>query len=112
MSTPHLNRKLVLEAPQRLSDGAGGYIESWQALGTVWARVDARTGRETARGDAPVSTLSYRIIVRGAPFGDAQRPAPEQRFREGTRLFYIRAVAEHDIRGRYLTCFASEETAV
>lgn len=112
MKTPRLNRQLVLEAPERLSDGSGGFITAWQPLGTLWAEVIARTGRETAQSGAPISAMSYRILVRGAPFGSPQRPNPEQRFRDGARLFLIQAVAEEDLDGRYLTCFATEETAV
>ncbi|MEP2470244.1 phage head closure protein [Roseobacter sp.] len=112
MTTPRLNRRLLLEAPQRLSDGAGGYVETWQALGTVWAQITPRSGRETAQPIAAMSKMSYRILVRGAPVGDAQRPAPDQRFREGERLFTIQAVAENDANGRFLTCFATEEVAV
>jgi len=109
MTMPHLNRKLVLEAPLRVPDGAGGYTQSWTALGEHWADVSARTGRERAEAGVPVSTVSYRIVVRGAPFGAASRPMPEQRFREGPRLFVIQAVAERDPAGRFLICFADEE---
>lgn len=112
MKTPRLNRKLVLEAPQRTEDGAGGYVETWQALGTVWAQVTARTGREIVQSGAPISAMGCKIVVRGASFGDAQRPRPEQRFREGERVFVIQAVAENDANGRYITCFATEESTV
>lgn len=112
MKTPRLNRKLVLETPQNVADGAGGYVEAWQALGTLWAQVLARSGRETTQSDTPVSAMNYRITVRGAPFGSPERPTPDQRFREGARLFVIRAVAEDDANGRYITCFATEEIAV
>ncbi len=111
MSTPRLNRKLVLEAPVRSADGAGGYTEAWTALGSLWAEVTARSGSERAVGGASVSRVGYRIVVRGAPEGSDMRPAPEQRFVEGTRRFVIRAVAERDERGQYLTCFADEEVA-
>jgi hypothetical protein len=53
--------------------------------------------------------VPYRIIVRAAPVGDDRRPRPEQRFREGERLFRILAVAEADRGQHYLTCFAREE---
>ncbi len=112
MTVPRLNRQLVLEAPVRQSDGSGGYAIVWQALGSVWAQITARTGRETAQVGAPISAMSYRIVVRSAPYGAAERPKPEQRFREGTRLFLIQAVAEEDADGRYLTCFATEETVI
>lgn len=109
MSIPHLCRKLVLEAPQQVPDGAGGYVESWAALGEHWVEISSRTGRERAEAGVPVSSASYKIVVRGAPFGSAARPMPDQRFREGTRLFVIQAVAECDPAGRYLICFADEE---
>jgi head-tail adaptor len=32
------------------------------------------------------------------------------RFRDGARLYRIGAVSEADATGRYLVCFASEET--
>jgi head-tail adaptor len=112
MSHPHLNRPLVLEAPQRVNDGAGGYTELWQPLGTLWAQVRARTGREAVQGGVAVSRMGCKITVRAAPQGSPERPGPEQRFREGTRVFVIRAVTESDADGRYLICFADEEVAV
>ena len=43
---PHLSRQLVLEDPRRLPDGAGGYVESWSALGTLWAEVTAKADKK------------------------------------------------------------------
>jgi head-tail adaptor len=112
MSAPRLNRQLVLETPDVLSDGAGGFVQGWVPLGILWGAVTARTGRETALSGAPVSTMAYRVIVRGAPMGSDRRPAAQQRFREGDRIFTIQAVAEHDPDGRYLACFVNEEQVV
>ena len=112
MNVPMLNRPLVLETPERVPDGAGGYVEGWTALGTLWAQVEARTGRETATAGAPISRMAWKIVVRGAAFGAPERPKPEQRFRDGDRVYVIQAVAERDPEGRYLTCFADEELVV
>lgn len=110
--TPALTRPLVLEERVQTPDGAGGFIETWQARGTLWAEVKHRSGRETqARPAVAVSLTSYRITVRAAPFGSASRPQPDQRFREGARTYRILAVAEADSGARYLTCFANEEVA-
>jgi head-tail adaptor len=111
MSPVHLNRRLVLEGPVKLADGAGGFSQGWTVLGQMWADVTARTGRQRAEAGAPVSAVAYRIIVRAAPLGAAARPRPAQRFRDGARRFVIQAVAEHDPGGRYLICFAQEEVA-
>jgi head-tail adaptor len=108
MSRPVLSRRLVLEAPERVADGAGGYSESWVARGRIWAEVAPRgTGREV---DAAISRLSHKITVRAAPQGAPSRPTAAMRFRDGTRLYRIEAVTEADADGRYLICIASEET--
>ena len=57
------------------------------------------------------STVSWRITVRAAPYDSPSRPKPEQRFRAGSRIFRIVAVAEADHSARYLTCFAQEEVS-
>ncbi len=108
---PRLTRRLVLEAPQRAPDGAGGFVDSWAALGTLWAEVVARSGRERAGAGGALSHVPYRITVRGAPAGAPSRPRPEQRFREGARIFRILSVAEADAQGHYLICQAEEEGA-
>lgn len=110
MKVPVLGRRLVLEAPVEVADGAGGYARDWVALGAHWAEVTPGAGAEA--GDlVTVARVAVRIVVRGAPHGDAARPRPEQRFREGDRVFPIVAVTERDPRGHYLTCFAREEAA-
>jgi head-tail adaptor len=112
MKEVKLTRKLVLEEPQKVSDGAGGFTEVWLALGVLWADVRAGTGREReAAGLFTVSTVPYRITVRAAPHGAPSRPKPDQRFRDGERLFRIMAVTERDAEGRYLECYAREEVS-
>ncbi len=109
MREPVLNRQLVLETPQLSPDGAGGHVTSWQVLGSLWAEMRAGTGRERADGELPVAQQMWRITVPAAPYGAPSRPRPEQRFREGVRIFRILSVAEADPEGRFLTCIAKEE---
>lgn len=111
MKAVSLSRKLVLERPVVSPDGAGGFARNWQSLGDLWAEVVAVTARERDGGEVSLASARYRITVRGAPFGAEARPSPEQRFREGTRLFNILAVTERDHEGRYLTCHTTEERA-
>ncbi|KNG92761.1 head-tail adaptor protein [Pseudaestuariivita atlantica] len=107
--TVQLNRQLVLETLDRVPDGAGGFAEIWMPLGTIWADIRARSGRESAGEASALSVVTFRIIVRGAPQGSSMRPVAGQRFRDGGRVFLIEAVAENDAAGRYLVCFAKEE---
>lgn len=108
MTAPRLTRALVLEAPVRVPDGAGGFAAGWEPRGTLWAEVvPASGGRVAAEGLAP-QRLRHRITVRAAPSGAASRPVAGQRLREGARIFAITGVTERDAEGRYLLCFAEE----
>ena len=108
----NLNRHLVLETPERIADGAGGYVQTWRPVGEIWGEIVARTGREIAGGAVQLSSATYRITVRAAPVGAPSRPRPEQRLRCAGRVFKIEAVTDRDPAGRYLTCYATEEVAV
>jgi head-tail adaptor len=108
MSAPKLSRRLVLEARQSAPDASGGFNVSWVALGTVWADVSARTGREDFIAGQARPRVKYRILTRAAPDGAPSRPRPEQRFREGERVFTILTVAEWDPAGRFLEIYAEE----
>lgn len=107
----HLNRRLVLEAADRVSDGAGGYVESWQQLGVLWAEIRPGTGSERSEDFLTVSRVPMKVIVRAAPVGSPRRPLPDQRFREGGRIFRILSVTELDPQAHYLSCNAREEVS-
>lgn len=109
MTMPKLNRQLTLEAPQDIADGSGGFDRLWLPIGQHWAEVTPRTGRESTRGVAPTGHVSVHIKVRGAAIGHQARPRPEQRFRDGTRIYHIQSVTEADANGHYLLCTAEEE---
>ncbi len=111
MKAVHLRRSLVLETAERSPDSAGGFVETWQPLGEVWAEVTPLQGREVARGGAVMSQTPHRIVLRAAPAGSTMRPRPGQRLREGTRIFTILSVTERDPAARYLICLAREEVA-
>lgn len=109
MTARRLNRLLTLETAERVADGSGGYTTDWQAVGALWAEVVSGRGTERAGEAVVLASMPYVITVRGAPIGSPRRPRPEQRFRDGTRLFRILAVSEADTGGRWLSCFAKEE---
>lgn len=110
MTAPRLTVPLVLESPVRLPDGMGGHKLSWQALGQVWAEMRAGAGGERFAEVGAESVVTWRIIVRAARAGDPRRPRPEQRLVMDQRRFRIEAVAEAQSSGRYLICFAKEES--
>lgn len=106
--TPKLSQRLTLEVPVRSSDGGGGWQVSWTALGTHWAELRPVGADERVSGGREVARVTHRVRVRSVPPGSARRPKPEQRFRQGERIFAIRGVAEADHRGAYLICWVEE----
>jgi head-tail adaptor len=111
MTRPQLTRQLVLESPVRVPDGSGGYVTTWTPLGMIWAEVRAGAARESAGAGTAMARVNYTVILRAGRVGASSRPTPDQRFREGSRLFTILAVAERDPDGRYLVCQTVEEIA-
>ncbi|MBB5223489.1 head-tail adaptor [Amaricoccus macauensis] len=109
MSGAELSRRLTLEERVAIPDGAGGNIVDWRALGAVWAEVRPRFAREAFVGAQPRARVTYRIIVRSVPYGGASRPRPDQRFRDGARVFDILSVADRD--HRFLEILAEEGPA-
>jgi head-tail adaptor len=112
MKPPRLHRRLLLEAPGRTPDGAGGYATTWSALGTLWAELDPGTARVSSQPGGPSARLPLRVTVRAAPQGAPSRPEPGQRFRDGARTYAIASVAAADPQGRFLQCLAHEEVAL
>ena len=51
MSAPHLNRKLVLEAPIRVADRAGGFAETWEDAGHSMGR--SNSAQRVPSGPSP-----------------------------------------------------------
>ena len=86
MSVPKLNRKLTLEEAQGVPDGSGGFALTWVVKGTLWAAIEAGAGRERAGESVTVSSVGYRITVRGAREGAPSRPRPEQRMTRSRQL--------------------------
>lgn len=109
MSFNRLNRPMVLETAQVSPDGAGGQALAWVALGTLWCELRAGAGGERRGEIIPEGQMRFRIYMRAAPQGSPQRPRPDQRLREGQRLFRILAVSEADPAGGFLVCHAREE---
>lgn len=106
MKMLEMNRRLLLEASERIPDGAGGFEQTWVARGHVWAAVEIRgAGRVVDQA----SRQQLRITMRAVPSASAAYPDSEMRFRDGGRLYRIEAVHQGDPLGRTLTCFAVEE---
>lgn len=107
MSAP-LVRKLTLEARAATPDGAGGTMIDWAPVCDVWAAIRPTGAREGFGAGREESRVSYRAEIRWMAPDDPKRPFPDQRFREGARVFEIIGVGEADDRRERLICWLSE----
>lgn len=64
MLAGELNQPVRLDQVQRVSDGAGGYEETWVPLAVVWAKVEALTGQEALAAAQQESTVGYHVTIR------------------------------------------------
>lgn len=103
ISLGELRTRLVLEEANRTGDGGGGSDVIWNTVDEVWAAVRPSGGGEGFQSDRVAGRLSHTIFIRYR--GDVK---PEMRFREGTRVYDIRAVFDPDRRRHWLRCLAQE----
>ena len=107
MAASDLDTALVLEAPQRVPDGGGGWEVSWLPLGTLWAEMRAVSAAEREHGARAWGRVSHRVTVRSAPAGSPRRPRADQRFLAGDRVLNVLGISEARSPG-FLTCWCEE----
>jgi SPP1 family predicted phage head-tail adaptor len=98
-----LNIRLVLEAPVETPDGAGGVTRSYSAVTTLWAALRPSGADGDIVAAATGATITHRILIR-VHSGITTR----HRLREGSRIFRIVALRDHDGTRRF-TEIAAEE---
>jgi len=98
-----LTRRVVLEEMSRIADGAGGAIETWTTVATVFASVLALGGGEGSAFDRVTGRATHEIVIRHR--ADVR---PAMRFRLGTRIFEILSALDADGRRRHVRCLVEE----
>ncbi|MFN3672650.1 MAG: phage head closure protein [Bosea sp. (in: a-proteobacteria)] len=98
-----MRRRLLLEAPVETSDGLGGTRSSYRQVAALWAQVEWVSGLERWREGRPEQIGTHRITLRWRAGIDAS-----QRFRDGERIYAIRALGDPDGGRRRLVCLAEE----
>jgi SPP1 family predicted phage head-tail adaptor len=98
-----LRTRLTLEMPVRAGDGGGGADVSWQTVADVWAAVRPVSGGESLTLDRVAGRLSHEIYVR-----HRDDVTLAMRFRDGTRVYDIRAAFDPDGKRQWLRCLAEQ----
>ena len=100
-----LRRRLVVEVPQEVPDGAGGVVRTFVQHAIVWAEVEALKGDFRLAQDRAAQRATHRITLRaGLPL------SAETRLRDGTRIHQLHSVHTADTENRFLVALTEELT--
>lgn len=64
MQAGRLNRRCQLQSPSQSVDELGQPIPGWTDVATVWADIRMKSGLESIKAGAPVSTVQASIRIR------------------------------------------------
>lgn len=72
MRAGQMRTLLQPQAPTRVSDGAGGFLDGWADVGPqLWARVEPVSAREQLRAQIVASEVNTRITMRWSAEAEA-----------------------------------------
>ena len=98
--------EVALESATLVPDGAGGHVESWSEVATLFARIEPVSAASRFGADQTLETVTHRVTLRhraGISSG--------MRLRRLGRVFTVVTVHDPDESGRYLVCRVREEGA-
>jgi len=98
-----LNRRAQLLSCSMTPDGGGGFSASWNAVATVWAKLEAVSGSDAFGPDATQTRTRYRITLRRS--GDV---AEGMRVQIGARIFAIRNILDEGRPAQTMTLLCEE----
>ncbi|HWK97665.1 MAG TPA: phage head closure protein [Pseudolabrys sp.] len=97
-----LDRRLILQAPGEIDDGAGGVTRDYTTVTTLWASVTPVSARGDVDAERLGAALRWRIVIR---FRDDV--TTRYRFIDGAHVYRIVALRESG-RRRFLEIDAEE----
>ena len=59
-----LNKRITIQAPTKVSDGMGGFVNSYSDAATVWGSVWPVSANDTIQANATVMVVTHRIRIR------------------------------------------------
>jgi SPP1 family predicted phage head-tail adaptor len=99
----NLNQRASVLAPTLTPDGGGGYSESWNAIATVWCKLEPQSGDDVFGPDAVEQRLRHRVTIRRLA-----TVAAGQRLVLGSRTLWIHAVLDDGPQAPLMTLLCEE----
>ncbi len=98
------NRRLSLESPVEVADGAGGVTRTYEMCALVWAEVTPLTASAEIAAAARGAKITHRIVIRAG-----RTVTSRDRFVEGARIYRVVAARESADR-RLIEITAEQQT--
>lgn len=89
-----LSRRMALEIPNDVDDGAGGAVRSWEKADEFWAELKPVSARNFVADGSAVQRVTHELYFRTGP-----QLTTEKRLRFGARLFRILHVRDANETG-------------
>jgi len=99
-----LKKRVTILKQVRTSDGQGGFTETWQEVGTVWAAIEPISGREYYEAMQLASDVTHRVRMRYMDL------TPHEKIKYDDRVFDIIAVIDVNMEHRELEVLCNERT--
>lgn len=99
-----LKKRVTILKQVRVSDGQGGFNETWQEAGTVWAAIEPVSGREYYEAMQLSNDVTHRVRMR------YMNLTPHERIKYGYKVFDIVAVIDVNMEHRELEVLCRERT--
>jgi SPP1 family predicted phage head-tail adaptor len=98
-----LNKRIQIQAPSKISDGMGGFDETFSTIATVFASLWPISAREQVQSMQEVMTISHRIRIR---YRSVLRP--DWRVKFGNRYFSIVSIINPNEKNELLDLMCKE----
>lgn len=103
MNAGMLRHRIQIQQATETQDSFGAVTQTWTTIATIWASIEAISGREFFDAAQVNAEITHRIRIRYRPDITTQMRAAE-----GTRTFDIQAVLDPDGRRRELVLMVKE----
>ena len=103
-----LNRYVAIQSRTQATDSFGGQSETWTTIKSVYAKIEALSGRELVAANAVATEVSHRITVNYDAIFSDPRIVATYRVLYGTRIFDVEACLNIDEENRVIELLALE----
>lgn len=98
-----LNKRITLQYKTIVPDGMGGFTNSWNDAGTVWAALWPTSAKEIIQANSTAMVVSHRIRIRYR-----RDVKGSWRVKFGTRYFAIIAITNPNEKNEFLDLMCKE----